>query len=95
MTTTEVERQRKMLNNIPQEHRKTDDTRLEWLWNQRLIVVQWIYTNTDSARDKMAASLVLLAAWSANLPSIEQLLRRLEGGSVPDEKLQEDDSMPI
>ena len=90
-----VPNRRAMLRNIPQEHRATDDTRLEWLWNQRIIVVQNIYTHTDNARDKMAASLVLTAAWSANLPSIEMLLRRLEGGAVGDEVLMEDESLSI
>ena len=38
---------RRMPSNIPEEHRETDDTRLEWLWNQRLIVVQNIYSNSS------------------------------------------------
>jgi hypothetical protein len=86
---------RRMLTNIPEEHTASDDTRLEWLWMQRIIVVQNIYSKTTSARDKMAASLVLNAAWMANLPSIEILLRRLEGGSVQDTAIQEDETLPI
>lgn len=84
-----------MLKNIPEEHRITDDARFEWLWMQRIIVVQNIYTHTNNNRDRMAASLVLQAAWSAHLPSIEMLLRRLEGGAVPDSVVLEGDSLPI
>uniref|UniRef100_A0AAU8EIS7 Uncharacterized protein n=1 Tax=Microbacterium phage RicoCaldo TaxID=3230836 RepID=A0AAU8EIS7_9CAUD len=90
-----VPNRRAMLRNIPEEHRTTDDTRLEWLWMQRLIVVQNIYMNTNNNRDRMAASLVLNAAWSAHLGSIEMLLRRLEGGAVPDQVVLEGDSLPI
>lgn len=86
---------RRMLTNIPEEHRTTDDTRMEWLWMQRIILVQNIYLKTNNARDKMACSVVLSAAWSANLGSIELLLRRLEGGAVQDSVVLEDDSLPI
>ena len=94
MTSTEV-RARRLMHNIPDEHRGTDDQRLEWLWMQRIINVQSIYTHTNNARDKMACSLVLAAAWSANLGSIEMLLRRLEGGPVLDEQVLEDESLVI
>lgn len=92
---TDIVPVRKMLNNIPEEHRGTDDSRIEWLWSQRIIVVQNIYVKTDNPRDRMAANLVLDAAWSANLPSIELLLRRLEGGAVVDTAVQEDESLQI
>ena len=88
-------RDRRMLSNIPEEHRVSDDTRLEWLWMQRVIVVQNIYSKTDNNRDRMAASLVLQAAWSAHLGSIEMLLSRLEGGAVPDQIVLEGDSLLI
>lgn len=90
-----VPNRRAMLTNIPEEHRLTDDSRFEWLWMQRVIVVQNIFMKTNNARDKMACSLVLAAAWSANLGSIEMLLRRLEGGAVPDSVVQDGDSLPI
>ena len=90
-----VPNRRAMLTNIPEEHRTTDDTRMEWLWMQRIIVIQNIYMKTNNARDRMACSLVLAAAWSANLGSIEMLLRRLEGGSVPDSVVLEGESLPI
>ena len=78
---------RRAPSNIPEEHRTTDDTRIQWLWNQRLIVVQNIYMNTGNIRDRMACALVLGAAWQANLPSIELVFKRLEGGSVADSEV--------
>ena len=93
--SSEIVPVRKMLSNIPEEHRITDDARLEWLWMQRVIVVQNIYMKTNNNRDKMTASLVLQAAWSAHLGSIEMLIRRLEGGAVPDQIVMEGDSLPI
>ena len=31
---------RRLRSEIPDEHRKSDDTRLRWLWNQRMAVVE-------------------------------------------------------
>ena len=87
--------QRRMLSNIPEEHRRTDDTRAEWLWNQRIIQVQHIWENTNNVRDKMMCALVLGAAWSANLASIELLFKRLEGGAVADTEIIDDDETLI
>jgi hypothetical protein len=86
---------RKLLSNIPEEHRVTDDARLEWLWNQRMATVQKIFSETNNVRDRMAATLVLSSTMLANLASIELLLRRLEGGAQSDQAIQEDDSLPI
>ena len=86
---------RRMMSNIPEEHRATDDTRAQWLWNQRLIQVQHIYQNTDNIRDRMMCALVLGAAWSANLPSVELLLKRLEGGSIADVDIMDDEETLI
>jgi len=80
---------RKLRSNIPKEHRVSDDSRLQWLWNQRMAVVQNIYVSTPDIRDRLAATLVISATISANLPSIELLLRRLEGGSQSDESVLE------
>ena len=91
----EVAKRYSLRTTIPEEHCASDDTRLEWLWNQRLAVVQSIYMSSKSVRDKMAATLVLNAAWSAHLPSIELLIRRLEGGAVPDTVLAEGESLVI
>ncbi|AZV01816.1 hypothetical protein SEA_UNPHAZED_54 [Microbacterium phage Unphazed] len=86
---------RRMPSNIPEDHRTTDDTRIMWLWNQRLIVVQNIYLKTSNIRDRMACALVLGAAYQANLASIELVFKRLEGGSQEDTKVVEDDSTLI
>lgn len=95
MSTIEEQALRRLKSNIPEMHRVSDDARLQWLWSQRLATVQSIYGRTTNIRDKMAATLVLQAAMSANLPSIELLLRRLEGGAVPDEVLLEEDGLVI
>ena len=84
---------RRMYSNIPEEHRTTDDTRIEWLWNQRLIQVQNIWQHTENIRDKMACALVLGAAWQNNLSSIELVLKRLEGGAVVDSHVVDDDTL--
>lgn len=86
---------RRMPSNIPEEHRTTDDTRIMWLWNQRLIVVQNIYLNTKNIRDRMACALVLGAAFQGNLASIELVFKRLEGGSQVDTEIVEDDTALI
>lgn len=91
--TTEVVR--KLRSNIPIAHRVSDDARIQWLWSQRLATVQSVYARTDNVRDRMAATLVLQAAMSSNLPSIELVLRRLEGGAVTDEAVQEGESLVI
>lgn len=96
MLNSPVERvDRRLLHNIPEEHRSSDDSRLMWLWNQRIIVVQSIYSRTDNIRDRMAASIVLSAAWTANLPSIELLLRRLEGGAMSDTEVVEGENLVL
>ena len=89
----EVAKQSQLRVNIPEAHRVSDDTRLAWLWNQRLSVVQSIYMGTKDLRDKMAATLVLSCTiGGGQLPSIELLLKRLEGGPESDEAVQEKDS---
>ncbi|QKY80412.1 hypothetical protein SEA_PABST_54 [Microbacterium phage Pabst] len=86
---------RRMPSNIPEEHRTTDDTRIAWLWNQRLIVVQNIWSNTSNIRDRMAAALILGAAYQANMASIELVFKRLEGGAILDTEIidNEDDTL--
>jgi hypothetical protein len=86
---------RRLFHNIPEEHRASDDTRFEWLWMQSLAQVMSIRENTDNIRDRMAASLVLTAAWMARLPSIELLLQRLEGAAVADSELEEGETLVL
>lgn len=92
--TTEVAR-KNYRSDIPEKHRATNDTRLVWLWNQRLVVVQMIFLRTKNPLDKLACALVLQATLSSDLSSIELLLRRLEGGAVSDETMVEVESLPI
>lgn len=87
--------QRTLRREIPEEHCGSNDSRLEWLWMQRSAQVQNIYINTKSPLTRMACALVLSAALAANLPSIELLLRRLEGGAVTDTTIQEGDTLVL
>lgn len=86
---------RKLRNGIPEAHRRSNDSRLAWLWGQRLATVQSIKMNSTDVEDVMAATLVLAATMVGYLPSIELLLQRLEGGAVTDEEVVERDSMPV
>ena len=86
---------RALRREIPSAHCTSDDSRLMWLWNQRMIVVQSIYVNTKDIRSKMAASLCLTAGYSNDLGAIELLLRRLEGLAKSDEAVVEEDSLPL
>ena len=90
----EVEKRKLFVSNIPEKHRVSNDSRLQWLWMQRLVIVQSVYERTNDIQDRMAASLVLKAAMSADLSSIELLLRRLEGGARTDQAVMEEDSLP-
>lgn len=91
----EIVSTKRVYRNIPEKHRVSDDSRIQWLWNQRFEVVQTIFSFTDNVRDRMAATLVLSATLSAHLPAIELVLRRLEGGAVPDQVVQEEEALPI
>jgi len=86
---------RRLRSTIPADHRATNDTRIQWLWSQRLAVVQNIKMQSPDVQDVMAATLVLSATMAAHLPSIELLLTRLEGGAVSDRVVVEQDSMVI
>ena len=95
MTGTDVVQRFKLRSEIPDEHCESDDSRFEWLWMQRLATVGSIYMRTKNIRSRMAAKVVLDATMSANLASIELLIRRLEGGAVSDQTVVEEDSLPI
>lgn len=91
----QIERISSLPVNIPEKHRLSDDTRIAWLWNQKLKSVQNIYIHTKSPRDKMACALILQAALASHLPSIELVLRRLEGGAVPDSEVLAEEKLEI
>jgi hypothetical protein len=77
----------------PKSVKDSTDTRMEWLWDQRLEVVGTIYLRSPDLLDVMAARTVLDATLSANLSSIELLLQRIEGGAVSDQTIVEGDSL--
>ena len=85
----------RLLQEIPAKHCASNDTRLQWLWNQRLAVVQNIFDKTRDIQSQMTASVVLTSVMASDLGAIELLLRRLEGGAVYDEELLEVDSVPL
>lgn len=86
---------RKFRGQIPEDHRTTLDTRLRWLWNQRFGTVQTVYMRSDDILDRTAATLILQCIMARDLRSIQQLLQRLEGGSLTDEILMDDEELPI
>lgn len=87
---------RKFRKQIPEAHRSSLDTRLMWLWHQKFGTVQMIWKESPDVLDHTACTLILQAIMSKDLPSIELLFRRLEGGAVYDEELLEQEgSLPV
>lgn len=86
---------RKLRSEIPREHCTSDDARIVWLWNQRMATVQSIFMRSRDVKTRMAASLILNAAFAQQLPAIVLLLQRLEGGAVTDQAILDSDSMPL
>lgn len=76
---------------IPADHRSSLDTRLLWLWHQRFGTVQMVYTHSSDLLDRTAATLVLQCIMARDLKSIQQLFQRIEGGSVFDQDMSEQD----
>ena len=87
--------QRRLRSEIPKEHCTSNDSRLAWLWNQRMAVAQAIFSRTTDVQSRMAASLVLSAGFTHDLGAITLLLQRLEGGAITDQEVLERDSMPL
>lgn len=87
--------QRRYRHQVPEAHRHSLDTRLQWLWHQRFGTVQTIWKDSPDVLDHTACTLILQAIMSKDLGSIELLFQRLEGGSIVDEELLEQDSLPI
>jgi hypothetical protein len=86
---------RRLFHNIPEEHRISDDSRLEWLWMQSVAQIMSIRENTDDIRDRMAATLMLTAAWMGQLSAIELVLQRLEGAAVDDKTISESETLVL
>ena len=89
--TTEIV---KFRNTIPEKHRTSLDTRLVWLWNQRMGVVQSIWVNAADTLDKLAADMIVTAVSGDDLTAIQHLLHRIEGGAISDTELSKRQDEP-
>jgi len=76
-------------NEVPAAHRKSIDTRIQWLWNQRFGTVQQVWQNSKDMLDHTAATLILQAVFAKDLEAIQQVLQRLEGGAVADSEMDD------
>jgi hypothetical protein len=88
MSTELVLIERKYRKRIPESHCQSLDTRIVWLWHQRLGTVQTIWRDSKDVLDHTAATLILQAYMGKDLESIKQLFQRLEGGGITDEEVQ-------
>lgn len=86
---------RKFRKEIPDGHRGSLDTRIHWLWHQRFGTVQMIWKESKDVLDHTACTLILQAIMAKDLDSINQLFQRIEGGSVLDTEVLEQQSMPL
>lgn len=91
---------RRYANAVPKEHRASLDTRIQWMWNQRLGVIQMIWQTqkrpNGDVLDLTAATLFLQAIHGEDLTSIAQIFNRLEGGALDDtEELEREVVMRI
>ena len=87
--STELVLTRKFRGRIPEEHRTSLDTRIQWLWNQRFGTVQKVWKDSPDILDQTAATLFLQAIMGQDLTSIEQIFQRLEGGALPDDQVRD------
>jgi hypothetical protein len=87
--STELVLKRKYRHQIPELHRASLDTRIQWLWNQRFGTVQTVWKDSKDVLDHTAATLILQAIMGKDLESIAQIFQRLEGGAISDEELAE------
>lgn len=89
------EKQLRFRNAIPDQWRSSLDTRLYWLWHQRLGTVQTIRDKTRDALDRTAAEIVMTAVYSDDLNPLILLLQRLEGGPMRDRDLRAEDTLRV
>lgn len=89
MTDIVLVKRDKYRKSIPEAHRTSLDTRLAWLWMQRLGTVQRIWQLSDDVQDHTACTLILQATMGGDLESIRLLFHRLEGGAVLDTRVAE------
>lgn len=86
---------RKFRREVPEAHRGSLDTRIQWLWHQRFGTVQMIWKDSPDVLDHTAATLILQAIMAKDLGSIEQMFQRLEGSSVGDTEQTQEESMRL
>lgn len=82
----------KFRKQIPDSHRSSLDTRIQWLWHQRFGTVQMIYKESKDVLDKTAATFLLQAVLGKDLETIAHLFDRLEGGARTDEELLDEET---
>ena len=80
--STELVLTRKFRGRIPEEHRTSLDTRIQWLWNQRFGTVQKVWKDSPDILDQTAATLFLQAIMGQDLTSIEQIFQRVTKGGA-------------
>ena len=86
---------RKYRKQIPEEHRTSLDTRIQWLWGQRFGVIQQVWKESPDLLDHTAAILFMQAILAEDLASIELIFQRLEGGSEEDQELPDSPVPPF
>lgn len=89
--TQELVVTRKFRKQVPDIHRVSLDTRIQWLWHQRFGTVQQIWKDSDDVLDHTACTLILQAIMAKDLDAITQLFQRLEGGALIDGELLDQD----
>jgi hypothetical protein len=87
--SAELVLKRKFRKQVPESHRVSLDTRIQWLWNQRFGSVQMVWKESKDVLDHTAATLILQAIMGKDIESIFQIFQRLEGGPISDEQVAE------
>jgi hypothetical protein len=85
----------KFRGRIPESHRASLDTRIQWLWHQRFGTVQTVWQKSPDILDHTAATLYLQAIMAKDLDSISQVFQRLEGGPVTDQDLADQEPIRV
>ena len=87
---------RKFRREVPEMHKGSLDSRLQWLWMQRFGTVQMVWKESQDLLDHTAATIILQAIMAKDLNSIELIFQRLEGGAVADNSYTNSaESIPI
>ena len=87
---------RRFRREVPEMHKGSLDSRLQWLWMQRFGTVQMVWKESQDLLDHTAATIILQAIMAKDLNSIELIFQRLEGGAVADDSYTNSaESIPI